>query len=230
MDVSIQQAEIKSWFDRTYKTKKFRYLRPQKAYDLFPTLLNVEKGSKHLDVACGLGLMMKAMVKHGVQSYGVDISTEAIKQAKAYCPEGSFTVGNAETLPYDDSSFDYITCIGSIERMLDRESVLKEQVRVGKEDARFCFFVRNSEHFLWRFVQKPLGFFNRKGHQDALNLREWITLFETCGLKVVDVERDHWHFYKMLSFIWSSVDTSKRKRLPFPLHWAYEFIFVLEKG
>lgn len=231
MNVLAEQASIKSWFDETYKKKKFKYLRSQNAYELFPTLLQVQSGEKHLDVACGLGLMMRSMIDRGLESYGVDLSDEAVRQGKLYCPDGNLQVGNAEALSFDDETFDHITCLGSLERILNRPKAIKEQVRVGKKHAKYCFMVRNSEHFIWRFFLKPLGLDNKKGHQDALNLEQWKALFESCGLKTNKVYRDHWPFYRSISFIWPfKIDYSKERRFFLPLRWTYEYIFVLEKA
>ncbi len=231
MDVTIKQDQIKTWFDETYKRKKFSYLRPQRAYQIFTTLLDVKPGTKHLDIACGLGLMMKSMGEKGASSVGIDISKEAVKQAKEYFPQGEYHVGNAESLPFENEQFDFITCIGSIERMLNRKKVISEQVRVAKKDAKFCFMVRNSEHFLWRFIQEPFGIKNKTGHQDALNLEEWTDLFRSSGLQVKSVTRDHWPFYRLITLLWPfKIDTSRKRRLFYPLNWAYEFIFILEKS
>lgn len=232
MEVAASQEEIKAWFDQVYRRKGFAYLRPRRAYDIFATLLEATPGKRHLDVACGLGLMLKTMSNRGVETHGVDISSEGVRQAKTYCPEATVAVANAESLPFEDHSFDYLTCLGSLERMLNREQVLQEQVRVAKPGARFCFMVRNSEHVIWRFILKPLGLQNKTGHQDALNLEEWTHLFRTCGLKPVRVERDHWPYFRLLEWIWPfrKVDTSRPRKLRYPLSWAYEFIFILEKA
>lgn len=230
MDVTVSQQAIKNWFDDIYRKRKFSYLRPQSAYEIFTTLLEVESGKKHLDVACGLGLMMKSMTNRKVSSYGIDLSTEAIKEAKKYCPEGEVREGNAEVLPYDDHQFDYLTCLGSLERMIDREAVLSEQYRVSKIGAKLCFMVRNSEHFIWKFILKPFGLDNKEGHQDAMNLEQWTSLFKQCGFKIRRVVPDHWPFYRLLLTFWPfGVDTSRERKFLHPLTWSYEFIFILEK-
>jgi len=232
MNEPIQQQEVTRWFDAIYQKKGFSYLRPLEAYYIFSTLMSAESGKKHLDVACGLGLMLKVMTEASMDSYGVDISKEAVARAKEFCPEANIDVANAEALPYEDGFFDYITCLGSLERMIDRKKAILQQVRVAKSSATFCYMVRNSEHFIWRFFLKPLGLSNKKGHQDAMNLEEWTQLFESCGLRVKQVNRDHWPTFKFLQFIapFKKIDTSKPRKFLFPLKWSYEYIFILEKG
>lgn len=226
-----QQQEIKQWFDQNYKRRGFNYLRPRSAYEIFATLLEPLQDKRHLDVACGLGLLLKTFDQRGAEVHGVDLSTEAITKAKVYCPSATINEANAEALPYDDGFFDSVTCIGSLERMLDREKVIREQIRVLKPDGRLCLMVRNAENLTWNYFQKPLGIINKKGHQDALNLDDWSSLFASCGLKVEGIYPDHWPYYRLLKTItpWRRLDTTKIRKFPGKIKLAYEFIFVLSK-
>lgn len=226
-----EQIKIKNWFDSNYKRWGFTYLRPLQAYEIFGGILNPSKGDNHLDVACGLGLLLKVMSQRGAVCNGVDLSEEAVRQAKEYCPDATIREANAEALPFADQTFNTISCIGSLERMLDREKALKEQMRVLKHDGKICLMVRNSEHFLWKYFWKPLGIQNKKGHQDALNLEEWTELFEGVGLKVDAIYPDHWPYYKVIRFLKPKrmINFSKVLKFPFSIRGAYEFIFVLKK-
>jgi len=227
----VNQTDIKLWFDRVYKEKGYRYLRAQDAYDIFATLIQPKKVNRHLDVACGLGLLLKTLENRCAEAHGIDISDEAILRAKQYCPNAILTQGNAEKLPYPDKYFDSVTCIGSLERMINRSRVISEQKRVAKQNARFCYMVRNSEHITWKYFLKPFGLENKNGHQDALNLEQWKHLFETNGLRILNVYPDHWPYYKFMKFLrpWANVNTSKIKQFPFNIKLAYEFIFLLEQ-
>ena len=228
-----EQKKVADWFDKTYTRWGFSYLRAQEAYNIFVTLLKPNREDTHLDVACGLGLMLRSMRNHDIKNlHGIDISSEAIKIARKYIPDAELRVGNAEFLPYPDEIFDSITCLGSLERMLERDKVLKEQIRVAKQSAKFCYMVRNSENFTWRYVLKPLGLANKKGHQDALNLNEWKDLFSSNGFKIEFIYPDHWLYYKILRVVlfWKKIDTSRVYKFPLSLNFAYEFIFVLRKA
>lgn len=227
----VSQKDIKLWFDKVYTKRGYDYLRPQDAYNIFVSVLDPKVNSKHLDVACGLGLLLKTMHGQGAEVHGIDISSVAIEQSKSYCPEAIVAEGNAENLPYEDGTFDTISCIGSLERMIDRSKALKEQYRVAKPNARFCYMVRNSEHFIWKYLFKPFGLKNEQGHQDALNLEQWKDLFTSNGLKILNVYPDHWPYYRSLKMLmpWSKIDTGRIKRFPLNINLAYEFIFLLTK-
>lgn len=228
------QETIKSWFDRTYSTRGYGYLRPQAAYEIFASILSVKKGQQHLDVACGLGLLLKTFSNHGAKVSGIDLSDVGVRKSKILCPEAHIEQGNAEKLPFPDESFDSVTCIGSLERMLDRNQVLKEQLRVLKKDGQACLMVRNSENFTWKYIWRPLGLVNKKGHQDALNYDEWVDLFESVGFKILKVYPDHWPYYRLQKTFmpwrkWSSMYPGKIRKFPFSIHLAYEYIFLMQK-
>lgn len=231
MTVTKEQEQIKSWFDNVYKTKGFRYLRPLEAYKIFVTILDPKPNTRHLDVACGLGLMLKALDNKGVERYGVDISDVAVEGSRKLCPEAYVMVGNAEELPYQNDMFDSLTCLGSLERMMNRDIAFAEQLRVTKRGADICYMVRNSENFTWRFLLKPLNLYNKKGHQDALNLEQWKTLFENAGLEIVNVYPDQWPYHRLMQIFkpWKKIDTGKILKFPMSISHAYEFIFHLRK-
>jgi hypothetical protein len=225
------QIVIKNWFDKTYKNRGFSYLRPLEAYEIFKTILALKPNSKHLDVACGLGLMLKAMEGREIKLHGVDISTEAVIQSRQFCPDAIIQEANAEQLPYQDETFDSLTCLGSLERMIDRKAALQEQYRVSKSGADICLMVRNSENFTWKYIWKPLGLYNKKGHQDALNLEQWKNLFNEAGFEVQKVYPDHWPWFRLLKTVtpWRKLNTGRILKFPFKLELAYEFIFHLKK-
>jgi ubiquinone/menaquinone biosynthesis C-methylase UbiE len=227
-----QQSEITRSFNEIYRKKGFRYLRPSQAYEIFVSILSPETQKKYLDVGCGLGLLLKLMVCKGLSVYGVDISEEAVKISRTYCPEATIFQANAENLPFKDKEFNYITCIGSLERMIDRTQVLKEQIRVAKDDAKFCYMVRNANHISWKFFLKPFNLYNHKAHQEAFNLEDWIHLFKSNGFRILSVFPDHWPYYrirKSIPFWGSKINYSRIRKFPFGLTKAYEFIFLLEK-
>lgn len=230
--MNIQQNDIQFEFDKIYRTKGFKYLRPKEAYEIFVKLLSPENGEKFLDVACGPGLLLKLMSQAGTLSYGVDISSEAVNMCKLYCPEAEVMVANAENLPFKDKEFNYISCIGSLERMIDRKKVITEQIRVATDDAKFCYMVRNSNHVSWQIFMKPFKLYNQKAHQDAMDLENWSELFKSCGLRILSIYPDHWPYYRIRKLIpiWNrNIDYSKIRKFSFSLKMAYEFIFLLEK-
>lgn len=226
-----KQDEIIEWFDRTYESHGDWYLRPIAAYWVFLTMLKVKSNDTLLDVACGLGRMIAVCNESELKPSGIDISEVAARKAKLRYPGADIRVGNAEYLPYADKTFDYVTCLGSLERMLDRRKVLSEMKRVLTDHGKMCLLVRNSESWFWRFIQKPFGFVNKKGHQDAMNLEDWSSLIQESGLHIVQVYKDQWPMMKWKRYfsfgLWNGYDEIHKGWLP--LRYAYEFVFVLDR-
>lgn len=228
------QAEVIEWFDHTYATEGFKYLRPLASYPIFLQFLEARPGAALLDVACGPGLLLKAAELRGLAASGVDVSREALAIASEYVPDAVLREGNAEELPFESESFDYVTCIGAIERFLDRERALGEMLRVARPDARFCFMVRNASTFTWRVWRQLLGQQNRRGHQDALELDEWRQLLERVGFRILEVHPDQWPRQRLRRWLGGARTPEPGRDEPvaepiLPLRYANEFVFVMEK-
>lgn len=229
--ITQSQSEIKEWFDQTYKSHGDWYLRPIVAYRIFLTLLEVKKGESLLDVACGLGRMIAVCNESELKSGGIDISDVAVQKAILKYSDADIRVGNAEDLPYSDRSFDYVTCLGSLERILDRKKALSEMRRVLTDNGKLCLLVRNSESWFWRFIQTPLGFVNKKGRQDAKNLEDWSSLFCESGFTIIKVYKDQWPLMKWKRYLsmglWNGYNKIHKGWMP--VRYAYEFVYILEK-
>jgi len=231
IDKEITQDGIKKWFNNTYKVRGDLYLRPVRAYRIFPKMLGVKENDKLLDVACGLGRLLQACSPLGLKLSGVDISDVAVAKAKINVPDANINEGNAERLNFNDETFDHITCLGSLERMLDLKKVLSEIQRVGKSDAKFCFLVRNKNGLTW-LIKKKLGIVNNSGHQGAKSYEEWAAIFSECGFNILDVYPDQYPIKKrklITSLGLGKIDYEAISKPLLPIKYVHEYIFILEK-
>ena len=72
--------------------------------------LALEDGDCVLDVACGTGMLLSRVAERkSIQGFGVDISSQMIKNAASRYPNLSFAVSDCEKIPFDDASMDIIT-------------------------------------------------------------------------------------------------------------------------
>lgn len=102
----------------------------------------VERGNRKvecvLDVACGTGDMVLELTKRSYLVTGVDLSEEMLAIAKRKVENGKWEVADAEHLPYDDNSFDAVTCAFGVRNFVHLEKGLNEMLRVLKPGGRIA--------------------------------------------------------------------------------------------
>lgn len=229
--IEIEQQTIKNWFDATYSNRGEMYLRPKEAYRIFAELLEIKPKTKILDVACGLGRMLEIGLEYNADVFGIDLSNVAVEKTKVKLPKATVLEANAESLPFENDFFDYVSCLGSLERMIRQDQVLSEIKRVTKQEATICFMVRNSYSWRWIFTKKLLFTVNKDGHQDAKSFQEWEILFHKNDLQIMNCIPDQWPVMRLLQLItfgYFKGYKNKQKSIT-PLRYANEFIFILKK-
>src|SRR2546427_8825761 len=129
--------------------------------------------SRILDVGCGTGANLQMLANFGV-SEGVDVSGEALEFCRA---RGLAKVkqGAAESLPYEDASFDLVTGLDVVEHLDDDVAGLKEMRRVLGPRGRVLLFVP-AFMFLWG-VQDDVSH-----HRRRYTLAELKEKLEAAGL------------------------------------------------
>ena len=87
---------------------------------------------KVLDVACGTGDMVLLLAERGAAVTGVDISEEMLAIASLKVKGERLMVADAEHLPFEDNSFDAVTCAFGVRNFVHLEKGLNEMLRVLK--------------------------------------------------------------------------------------------------
>lgn len=99
-------------------------------------LAEVGTGVSVLDVCCGPGMISAAAVERGAKASGIDFSSEAINIAKSNVEGAEFREGDAQSLPFDDASFDAVVCGFGIIHVPEPRSALAEMYRVLRPGGR----------------------------------------------------------------------------------------------
>ncbi|WP_119166684.1 class I SAM-dependent methyltransferase [Algihabitans albus] len=91
-------------------------------------------GQRVLDIGCGNGWLVENFARGAARTTGIDLTRAAVKltRSRLQLSELSATllVGNAERLPFDDESFDFVTSSGVLHHTPNTEQAMAEAVRV----------------------------------------------------------------------------------------------------
>src|SRR5258708_8194247 len=124
-------------------------------------------GQHGLDVACGPGHLAAAASARGAVAHGLDFSAERVGIARSASPEVVVTEGDAEALPYPDSTFHAVVSSFGIHHVPRPELALAECWRVLKPGARVAFTVwaTPEENTAWSLVFEAV---DRPANRSAL--------------------------------------------------------------
>jgi SAM-dependent methyltransferase len=99
-------------------------------YDTVHDRLGIGAGTRLLDVGCGPGGAALLAAGRGARVAGLDASPGSIEVARERIPDGDFRVGDMETLPWPDGSFDAVTWFNSLQFAGNPVTALAEARRV----------------------------------------------------------------------------------------------------
>ena len=110
-------------------------LRLKYCIESFPPRKNL----KILEVGCGQGAFMATIAVNlkEFKGFGIDISKNAIKNAKKSHQKIVYLVSDAQNIPFKDKYFDVIIVIDVLEHLDDVRGTLKEIKRILKNDGVF---------------------------------------------------------------------------------------------
>lgn len=192
------------------------------------------EGREVLDIACGAGEWLEEMSRRGARVAGVDISSRAVATSRAALSNAEIHEGVAEDLPFDDTRFDLVTCLGSLEHFLDQPAALGEMLRVSKQHAKYLILVPNAG-----FLTRRLGLYGGTDQvavrETIRPLQEWQWMLERAGLKVCA----RWRDLHPLSgawiragawYSWPVRAAQALALVVWPLAWQYQVYFLCTRS
>ena len=138
-----------------------------------------------LDVGCGTGANLEMLSQFGAAE-GVDVSDDALDfcRSKGLCVQK----GLAETLPFDDESFDITTALDVVEHLDDDVAGLTEMFRVTKKGGYSLIFV---PAFMWLWgVQDDISH-----HRIRYNKKQIVERLRSAGYAVDRATYANWTFF-----------------------------------
>lgn len=104
------------------------HVRRTRVLELLPEALG-----KVLDLGCGPGVMVEAVLDRGGSFLGVDYSEEMVREGRSRygsLPGVEFRVGDIEALDLPDEAFDQVICMAVLEYLPTPDRALREVARV----------------------------------------------------------------------------------------------------
>jgi ubiquinone/menaquinone biosynthesis C-methylase UbiE len=96
-----------------------------------------------LEIGCGIGTVVHELSEKGHDIIGIDISGEAIEYGRKKYGEISLEVQAAETLPYEDESFEVVLSFDLFEHIAEIDKHISEVRRVLRPDGYYLFQTPN---------------------------------------------------------------------------------------
>jgi SAM-dependent methyltransferase len=111
----------------------------------------VREGTRLLDVACGPGFVAAAAAARGADVTGLDFSSAMIAEARRRCATMTLREGDAESLSFDDRSFDAVVMNFGLLHLARPDAAIAEARRVLRSGGRYALTV-------WAPPEKTAGF------------------------------------------------------------------------
>lgn len=138
---------------------------------LLVDMLRPAHGDSVLDIGCGTGASIEALLPLGVRLTGVDPSGPVLRIAREkFGNRVSLRNAAAEDLPFDDNSFHHAVLMTTLEFVEDPERVLAEACRVAKDRLFIGVFNRYAIKNIQRRVE---GVFTRTIYNRARFFSVW---------------------------------------------------------
>ena len=126
------------WIEWTRRPKFDAYWAYRREFldDILPS-----PGAATLEVGCGEGRVCRDMASRGHRVTGVDASPTLVDAASAMDSASIYKVADAESLPFDDSSFDVVVAYNSLMDVGDMPVAVHEASRVLVKGGRMAVCV-----------------------------------------------------------------------------------------
>ena len=134
-----------------------------------------------LDVGCGRGYLLKQIKKKypALKLSGVDVVE------KYASSEFKYIKGNIENLPFEDKSFDVVTCCHTIEHIINLDQAILELKRITRKQLiiatpcqRYFYYTLDEHINFFPYREQLTSLINIKEHSCRKILGDWVYIAE----------------------------------------------------
>ncbi|PIS38646.1 MAG: hypothetical protein COT34_02605 [Candidatus Nealsonbacteria bacterium CG08_land_8_20_14_0_20_43_11] len=172
-----------------FENKKWRNKNQKMNFRLSAALAMI-KGGSVLDLGCGDGLLLSKLRERGIAGEGLDISQIAVKKAKEIGVKAEVFDFSVNKLPFSDKSFENVVLLDVLEHLYAPFDILKEAVRVSKQNIIIAAPNFNSIAARWQMLigKTPENNQPKKGHIYWFNLNVLRGLLKQSGLEIIELK------------------------------------------
>jgi len=225
--------EVISAYDRVYESSDL-FRDSDVVYKWVLDKLSPRKESSLLDIAFGLGLLMKHAIRRNIFCTGIDLSMSVAAQVHRQLPGSRILVADGEKLPFPDQKFDYITNLGSLEHFINPSQGIQEMHRVLRKNGQAAILLPNS-YYLLDIIQKVMLTGHGPTHHQIIErfatYHEWEELLEKYGLHV-QASYKYNFFLPRNREDWSWFLKHPKRLIPpliapfIPYHLSFSFLYI----
>jgi SAM-dependent methyltransferase len=157
------------------------------------TCASPREGERALDVACGPGIVLKALAGSGALAVGIDVTPAMLREARD--SGGALVAGDAATLPFADGVFDLVVSRNATHHIPRPGPVFAECARVLRPGGRFVHEdMAAAEDLRERDFQESIERLRDPAHARTLPPTETRELVAAAGLRL---EREETFFLSL---------------------------------
>ena len=134
------------------------------------------KSGRFLDIGCGNSFLL-SKIKNGMTSFGIDFSLPMIKKSLEIIPDGGFTIGEVNKLPFDNNIFERVLCYSVFHYFPDEEYAVKtinEMIRVCKKGGYIMIGDIPSSENRKMLSEKELNSYSQQDRPGIHRIDEWL--------------------------------------------------------
>ena len=137
MTKSFKEYEHEGWNSKASQYERLILPLTRQGFEPILTSFSDLTGKKLLDVCTGPGHLAGEAASRGALVDAIDFSEAMVREAKLRFKGISFMEADAEVLPYDDLSFDAVTCCFGLLHLPNSAQGVREAYRVLKPSGRY---------------------------------------------------------------------------------------------
>lgn len=119
---------------KEFENKRWHEHNQALAFRHAKTLEIIKEEQSVLDVGCGDGLLMEALIKKGSLVVGIDLSEEGVRKCKEKGLTASVLDVSSEVLPFQNNAFDTVVILDVLEHLYAPGNLMEEAKRVSKKN------------------------------------------------------------------------------------------------